>query len=67
MFLTDKDVGQIDAIKDVFRITPMLCIWHMKRSVKQKIKELRLPPIKKERKKERTQRSIRVAMFESRN
>ena len=37
---TDKDSGQINAIKAVFGITPSICFWHMKRAVKKKIAKI---------------------------
>lgn len=37
LFFTDKDVGQIDAIEEVFGIRATLCVWHMKRAVKKHI------------------------------
>lgn len=40
-FFSDKDSGQLDAVKRVYRIDPSLCLWHLKRAVKQKIASLR--------------------------
>ena len=39
-FFTDKDFGQIFAISSVYRVTPSICLWHMKRAVKRKLGEL---------------------------
>ena len=40
-FFTDKDQGQISAIKSVYGITPSICLWHMKRAVRSKILALK--------------------------
>lgn len=39
-FFTDKDHGQMNAIRRM-GIEPSLCLWHMKKSVKKKIQSLR--------------------------
>ena len=40
-FFSDKDRGQLNAIRAVFNIVPSLCYWHMKNAVKKKIIRLR--------------------------
>lgn len=40
-FFSDKDSGQLDAIKRLYGINPSLCLWHLKRAIKQKISGLR--------------------------
>ena len=40
LFFTDKNFGQIYAIKAVFGITSSIYLWHMKRAVKMKIAKL---------------------------
>lgn len=39
-FFTDKDHGQMNAIRRI-GVQPSLCLWHMKKSVKKKIQSLR--------------------------
>lgn len=34
-FFTDKDVGQMEGIENIFGLTPILCVWHMKRAIKK--------------------------------
>lgn len=38
---TDKETAQIKSLKTVFHVDPSLCLWHMKRSLKMKLKELK--------------------------
>lgn len=40
-FFSDKDSAQLKAIKDVYGLNPSLCLWHMKRAIKQKLGALR--------------------------
>ena len=39
-FFTDKDDGQMDAIRSVFDMRPSLCYWRVKRAIKIKLHEL---------------------------
>ena len=36
-FFTDKDMGQLSPIRNIFDVTPSICFWHMKRAVRKKI------------------------------
>ena len=40
-FFSDKDTAQLKAIEKAFAVKPSLCLWHMKRAIKQKIGSLR--------------------------
>lgn len=40
-FFSDKDSGQMDAILSVFGLRASLCYWHMKRAIKDRLKEYR--------------------------
>lgn len=40
-FYSDKDRGQLNAIKKVFKIMPSLCYWHMKNAVRKKLIRMR--------------------------
>ena len=40
VFFTDKDKGQIKAIRNVFNIIPTISLWHLTRAIKSKMKEL---------------------------
>ena len=40
-FFSDKDFAQLEAIKEAFNVTPSLCLWHVKRAIIQKFKDLR--------------------------
>lgn len=39
-FFTDKDMGQINSIRTVFGINVSICLWHMKRAIRRKLKFL---------------------------
>ena len=39
-FFTDKDVGQINVIWDVFEVAPSICFWHMKRAIRKKMQNI---------------------------
>ena len=40
-FFTDKDAGQIYAIREVHYVVPSICLWHIKRAIRTKIHALR--------------------------
>ena len=40
-FFSDKDAGQLNAIRQSYGIHPSLCVWHMKKAIQRKIADLR--------------------------
>ncbi len=40
-FFTDKDKGQMNAICSAFKMQPSFCVWHMKRVIMFKIRDLK--------------------------
>lgn len=43
---TDKDMGQTNAIREVFNVIPALCFWHFKSAIKTKIGNVRKTVLK---------------------
>lgn len=41
VFFTDKDRGQMNAIRNALDLDPSICYWHVKRAIRFKIRELK--------------------------
>ena len=40
-FSSDKDWGQLEGIKTIFNMNPLLCLWHMKRAIMKRSGEIK--------------------------